>query len=701
MSYANKRYVNPNFVNNSAPAVNATNMNDMANAIADIQDAHYGVCSTSASSAAKVVTISNVGTLVNGTTVLVKFNNGNTASSPSLNVSGTGAKSIAKNGSVVGSLNIPSGTTAAFCYDSTNTVWNLTGYAEGLPIAAGTGTGAVIVGNLSGQYANTASGNYAIAAGSGATASGAGAFAMGTSTASGTAAFAAGSGVTASGINAYAQNCDTEASGWYSSAAGLGTKAATEGQFVFGEYNTADATYPGSGNKGNYIEIVGNGTSNNARSNARTLDWSGNEKIGGMLCVGGGSYFQIGAGTGQYSLVENFTGTNTATGTYSHAEGGITHATGDASHAEGLSNTAGGNFSHAEGSLNTASGIASHVEGNGNTAAGEDSHCEGSSSDATGDYSHAEGYFNEVTGVATASHAEGYCCTVMGEYSHAEGNTSVARGSCSHAEGASTYANGYASHSTGYSTSANYRCQCVSGEWNKLDSTGVGDSTSRGTYIEIVGNGTASNARSNARTLDWSGNEKVAGTYSSGGADYAEMFEWDDGNHENEDRRGRFVTLNGDKIALADGNSDYILGIVSGKPTVIGDAYDSQWKGMYLTDAFGDAIWEEITVPAHTREITKQNGERETITISPEHNERVMKLNPAFDAELPYQPRSERPEWCAVGMLGKLVVCDDGTAKVNGYVKPAAYGVATAAAERTIWRVMARKDENHVLVMAR
>ena len=34
----------------------------------------------------------------------------------------------------------------------------------------------------------------------------------------------------------------------------------------------------------------------------------------------------------------------------------------------------------------------------------------------------------------------------------------------------------------------------------------------RGTYIEIVGNGTADNARSNARTLDWSGNEILTGS---------------------------------------------------------------------------------------------------------------------------------------------------------------------------------------------
>jgi hypothetical protein len=35
----------------------------------------------------------------------------------------------------------------------------------------------------------------------------------------------------------------------------------------------------------NYVEIIGNGTSNNALSNARALDWDGNEYLGGNLYI--------------------------------------------------------------------------------------------------------------------------------------------------------------------------------------------------------------------------------------------------------------------------------------------------------------------------------------------------------------------------------------------------------------------------------
>lgn len=51
---------------------------------------------------------------------------------------------------------------------------------------------------------------------------------------------------------------------------------------MFGEYNQRDGSAQSAHNRGNYVEIVGNGTSS-SQSNARTLDWSGNEWIAGSL----------------------------------------------------------------------------------------------------------------------------------------------------------------------------------------------------------------------------------------------------------------------------------------------------------------------------------------------------------------------------------------------------------------------------------
>lgn len=74
---------------------------------------------------------------------------------------------------------------------------------------------------------------------------------------------------------------NNEASGGNSSVVGgTGNKASGENQTVFGRYNAEDAA-------DTYVEIVGNGSADNDRQNARTLDWSGNETLAGMLYVNG------------------------------------------------------------------------------------------------------------------------------------------------------------------------------------------------------------------------------------------------------------------------------------------------------------------------------------------------------------------------------------------------------------------------------
>ena len=126
-----------------------------------------------------------------------------------------------------------------------------------------------------------------------------------------------------------------------------------------------------------------------------------------------------------------------------------------------------------------------------------------------GTFSFAAG--NEVTATGTGSHAEGYGTTASGSYSHAEGHRTTASGVYgSHSEGYVTTASGSYSHSEGNYTTANHRSQHVFGEYN-IEDPSTAAASSRGNYVEIVGNGTADNTRSNARTLDWSGNEVLAG----------------------------------------------------------------------------------------------------------------------------------------------------------------------------------------------
>lgn len=197
------------------------------------------------------------------------------------------------------------------------------------------------------------------------------------------------------------------------------------------------------------------------------------------------------------------------------------------------------------------------------------------------------------------------------------------------------------------------------------------------------------------------------GTFSSGanntsGADYAEMFEWDDGNPNNEDRVGRFVTLNGDKIRFANRDDDYIIGITSGNPSVVGDVHDDQWNKMFLTDIFGRPIWEDVIIPGHTEEVLldpSDPSKGSNIAIIEEKTIHRQKINPDYNKDEKYVARSDRPEWSPVGLLGKLVCIDDGTCQVNGWATVADGGVATSSTERTKYRVMKRLDETHIQIL--
>ena len=145
-------------------------------------------------------------------------------------------------------------------------------------------------------------------------------------------------------------------------------------------------------------------------------------------------------------------------------------------------------------------GLNAVIEGNGTTASGDYSHAEGLNNTASGRFTHVEGGGNTASGIGA----------------HAEGSYTTSSGDDGHSEGLHTTASGAASHAEGYYTTANHKSQHVFGEYNIVD-TSSEEATARGTYVEIVGNGTGDSAKSNARTLDWSGNEVLAGTLTTGG----------------------------------------------------------------------------------------------------------------------------------------------------------------------------------------
>lgn len=450
----------------------------------------------------------------------------------------------------------------------------------------------------------------------------------------------------ASGYSSHAVGYETAASGDFSHAEGFGTKA-------------SEFTTHAEGNS-----TIASGTSSHAEGN--------NTKA-----------------LGSSSHAEGFE--TTASGSSSHAEGFETTASNNSDHAEGSYTEASGSSSHAEGSYAVASGYAAHAEGSKTIASGYVSHAEGNQTQAIEYAAHAEGESTKALNFAT--HSEGNLTVASGPMSHAEGGMSTASGTMSHSEGGFTKAIGDYSHASGNSTVAKY-AQTVIGQYNEISSA-ENDSYDATKELFIIGNGNEKGL-SNAFKVLGTGQTFAEGPYASTGADYAEYFEWEDENLDNEDRVGYFVTLEGEMIRKTNSQDNYVLGIVSSTPSIIGDNHEA-WKNKYLCDEWGRIQYHNVTIPAVTKEIVEKDNIVKVVELSPERIDKRPMYNPKWNPSEEYISREHRKEWAAVGMLGKLFVRDDGTCVVNDFCKSNEDGIATLS--KSGIRVIKRVSENIVQVL--
>ena len=167
------------------------------------------------------------------------------------------------------------------------------------------------------------------------------------------------------------------------------------------------------------------------------------------------------------------------------------------------------------------------------------------------------------------------------------------------------------------------------------------------------------------------GEVSADGSFSGGGADYAEYFEWSDGNSSNEDRRGYSVVLAGNKIrkATSDDSAASIIGIVSANPAVVGDSQWNKWHGKHETDDYGTVVTETCSFVTWTEAPADETAAPVTHTYYTDRvpdgitvpsnavvtsNQTRPKESSGYDASVTYIPREERKEWDAIGMMGKL-----------------------------------------------
>lgn len=361
---------------------------------------------------------------------------------------------------------------------------------EAESVALGSGCQASEVRSFAQGEASRATASCAVAFGGGTTASAYGAFAEGVGgTASGYASHKEGLGCYVTQEAAHAEGRGTRANGAASHAEGQGTIANGVASHVGGSYNIEDSysnwaewvanTLYSVGDKVKVTTTENNATTvtgyicktANSDSSFTASNWDVDEKMNYAEIIGNGTTYNdrsniraLDWNGNEYLKGDLYIGCNSdSTGGTKVAK--LSDVPDTSSFAPKASPVFTGSISLGRNTLSTV-GTGSIAVGTTNTASGQYSQAYGDSASAT----------------AQGAYASGYYASASGSYSHAEGD----------------------------STTANHAYQHVFGTYNVADSSSNA-ATQKGTYVEIVGNGAGALSPSNARVLDWNGNEYLKG----------------------------------------------------------------------------------------------------------------------------------------------------------------------------------------------
>ena len=307
---------------------------------------------------------------------------------------------------------------------------------------------------------NEASGMYSTALGIGTTASGLSALSSGLETnASGYYSMAFGSGTYALNTHSFVQGYQNIAAGINSVAFGKNNYAYGHGTFVIGQFNISDPMADSENySLLNQAFIIGNGISENERSNAFSVLFDGTTNVAGEITA---QKFN-GDGTGLTGLPINFNITS-----YNGIESPTNSALGTQSVALGKETQALKEYSTALGNLTIANG--------------DDATAMGYASVANGNASLSVGFESQANGAASVS---------MGALNVASADASVALGF-------NTLANSYAGVAIGQFNSSNPTENPLAFESNNT--------------AFVIGNGDSENARNNAFEIDFNGNITASG----------------------------------------------------------------------------------------------------------------------------------------------------------------------------------------------
>jgi len=165
-------------------------------------------------------------------------------------------------------------------------------------------------------------------------------------------------------------------------------------------------------------------------------------------------------------------------------------------------------------------------------------------------------------------------------------------------------------------------------------------------HFRIRKNGAAENKRFDLRTD--TGHGQAQNDWQDDQFDFAEFFEWSDGNPNGEDRIGHTVAVDGltGKIKIAT-EGDAVIGVVSGTAAFTANCAAMGWHGKYIRDEWGRYRFDLVKDADGNQLYSDANNKHEKIT---------MVENPDWDSTQEYYSREERKEWDKIGIIGQCYV---------------------------------------------
>lgn len=163
-----------------------------------------------------------------------------------------------------------------------------------------------------------------------------------------------------------------------------------------------------------------------------------------------------------------------------------------------------------------------------------------------------------------------------------------------------------------------------------------------------------------------------------------DMFEWEDGNPNNEDRTGHSVMLVGDRLIRSATKGDMfhkIFGVIApgtDNTMFVANAWEQEWHHKHVKDKFGRQLTEEQTLMTWV-----VDGKRETHEADRYPEDLVIPPNVEYWTHLPgnpnrlmrpvlseryndgsqgpgdYQGRLDRKEWAVVVVFGEVEIEED------------------------------------------